>query len=65
MPRYALEIQEPNGSTTKGEHTSEEDDWYDVGHFFRHEGRLLRVADYRDLGQGPYDQMLICTPSPE
>jgi hypothetical protein len=62
MPRYALEILEKGGGTTKGEHESPEGKWYDEGHYFQHEGRLLRVKLIKDAG-GSYDQLLICAPA--
>jgi hypothetical protein len=61
VPRYALEIREPDGRSTTGEHQSPEGVWYDTGHRFEHEGRTLRVALLEEVG-GLYDQKLICTP---
>jgi hypothetical protein len=61
VPRYALEIREPDGSTTKGDHESPDDEWYREGDRFEHEGRMLRVQIIRET-RGPYAQELVCTP---
>jgi hypothetical protein len=61
VPRYTLEIREPDGGLTTGEHESPEGVWYDTGHRFEHSGRNLRVALLED-SHGPYDQKLVCTP---
>jgi hypothetical protein len=62
MPRYVLEIREPDGSTTKSEHASPENEWYMVGKSFLHEGRELRVAMIREVGRGGLVQLLECVP---
>jgi hypothetical protein len=54
-----LEIHEPDGSVSKGEHTSPDEKWYVEGHYFQHEGRMLRVVGLREAG-GSFDQILIC-----
>lgn len=61
VPRYVLEIHELDGSVSKGEHTTPADgEWMQIGEFFQHEGRTLRVADVKDAG-GSFDQMLVCS----
>jgi hypothetical protein len=62
MPRYVLEIREPDGSTTKGEHASPENEWYTVDKHFQHEGRLLRVAMIREIGRRGLVHLLECVP---
>lgn len=74
VPRYALEIHEPDGSLTKGEHTSPGGEWYTESHEFDHEGRRLHVRQLKEAhgeyvkeaqgeyAHGKYDQLLICVP---
>jgi hypothetical protein len=49
VPKYALEIHEPDGSITKPMHATREDQWMQIGQFFRYEGRLLRVTEVREV----------------
>lgn len=61
MPRYALEIHEPDGKITEGEHTSPEGEWWTEGHEFEHEGRRLHVRRLKEA-HGPFEQILVCVP---
>jgi hypothetical protein len=62
MPRYEIEIKEQDGTVTRGTHTSPDEEWYDTGHAFDHEGRMLRVALVEEPSNASFDQRLICTP---
>jgi hypothetical protein len=61
MPRYVLDILEPNGRTTSGEIASPDGEWWDTGHRFELDGRPLRVVLLEET-HAPYDQKLICRP---
>lgn len=60
MPVYELEILEPEGGVTRGEHVPPEGVAYDVDHIFEYEGRTLRVRLLEETDYTGTDQRLIC-----
>ncbi|HET9323775.1 MAG TPA: hypothetical protein VFO03_07855 [Gaiellaceae bacterium] len=62
MPVYELEILEPRGGVTRGEHASSERARYDVGDTFEYEGRTLRVRLLEETEYTGTDQRLVCAP---
>lgn len=68
MPHYLVEVREradPKSLTrtrpTLWTHMTPEDMWYDVGHVFEVEGRLVEVTHLEE-GEPPFDQRLVCVP---
>jgi hypothetical protein len=62
MPVYELEILEPEGGVTRGEHVSPEGVSYDIGASFEYEARMVRVKLLEETEDTGTDQRLICVP---
>ena len=60
MPVYELEILEPEGGVTRGEHASAAGATFDVDHVFDYEGRTLLVRLLEETDYTGTDQRLIC-----
>jgi hypothetical protein len=62
MPVYELEILEPAGGVTRGEHVPPDRAEYGIGDRFEYHGRTLRVKLLEKLEQTDRDQRLVCIP---
>jgi|Tabmets5t2r1_1033131.scaffolds.fasta_scaffold04876_6 hypothetical protein len=62
MPVYELEILEPAGGVTRGEHVSPDRAEYSIGDRFEYDGRTLKVKLLETLDQTDRDQRLVCIP---
>ena len=60
MPVYELEILEPQGGVTRGEHASPDGVQYDIDDRFEFEGRMLRVKLLEETEHT--DERLVCIP---
>jgi hypothetical protein len=61
MPVYELEILEPEGGVTRGEHVPPAGASYGVHDSFEHEGRTLHVRLIEETVYTGTDQRLICS----
>ena len=68
MPHYLVEVREradaervTSTRPTFWTHMTPEDMWYDAGHVFEVEGRLLRVT-LEEEEEPPFGQRLVCVP---
>ncbi len=60
MPVYELEILEPQGGVSRGEHVSPGDVRYGPDDRFEYEGRTLRVKLLEETSQMDTDERLVC-----
>ena len=60
VPVYELEILEPEGGVTRGEHAPSAGASYNVHDSFEYEGRRLRVRLIEETDYTGTDQRLIC-----
>ena len=68
MPHYLVEVREradaehlTSSRPTLWTHETPEDMWYEVGHRFQVEGRVLEVTHVEER-EPPFDARLVCVP---